>query len=39
MGEYWNAVCDKPLEVGRKVKVARRRGMVLTVEPLEEGGP
>ena len=22
LGEYWNAVCDKPLEVGRKVKVA-----------------
>ena len=39
MGEYWNAVCDRPLEVGRKVRVAKRRGMVLTVEPLEEGGP
>lgn len=39
MGEYWNAACDRPMEIGRKVKVAKRRGMVLTVEPLEEGGP
>lgn len=39
MGEYWNAISDRPLAAGRKVKVAKRHGMVLTVEPLEEGGP
>jgi membrane-bound serine protease (ClpP class) len=38
LGEYWNAECDRPAAVGRRIRVAARRGMVLKVVLLEEGG-
>lgn len=37
-GEYWNAVCDRPVEAGSKIRVIGREGMTLRVAPLEEGG-
>ena len=39
LGEFWNATSDRALERGTRVKVVSRHGMVLTVLPLEEGGP
>ncbi len=37
-GEYWNAVCDRPVEAGSKIRVIGREGMTLRVAPLEKGG-
>jgi membrane-bound serine protease (ClpP class) len=34
-GEIWNAVSDKIIKSGIKVKVVRKKGMVLSVEKLE----
>ncbi|MGQ9465039.1 MAG: NfeD family protein [bacterium] len=33
-GEFWNAVSDKPIKKGARVKVISAQGMVLKVEPL-----
>ena len=35
-GEYWRAECSQTLPAGQRVKVVRRRGMLLEVEPTIE---
>jgi len=35
-GETWRATSETPLEIGQKVRVAERRGLVLLVKPIEE---
>ena len=35
-GEYWNAVADESIAVGKRVEVVRVDGMLLTVRPLGE---
>jgi membrane-bound serine protease (ClpP class) len=34
-GEYWDAVATKPVPQGARVRVSAIRGLVLTVEPIE----
>ncbi len=36
-GELWSARCARPLPEGVRVRVVRREGLVLWVEPLDEG--
>ena len=33
-GEWWQAVCESPIEAGTQVRVVGSRNLVLTVEPL-----
>ncbi|MBU6998109.1 MAG: hypothetical protein HXS41_04590 [Theionarchaea archaeon] len=35
-GEIWNAQSSNPIKKGEKVKVVRREGIVLEVEPVED---
>jgi membrane-bound serine protease (ClpP class) len=35
-GETWRATSETTLEVGQKVRVAERRGLILLVKPIEE---
>lgn len=35
-GEIWNARSSKKIEKGKKVKVVKREGLFLEVEPLED---
>ena len=35
-GEYWNASSDKPVEKGRKVRIAKVEGLIIKVEEIED---
>jgi len=36
-GEFWDAVCSRPVEAGAQVRVAAVEDLLLKVEPLEQG--
>jgi len=33
-GEFWDAVCTRPVEAGARVRVVAVEGLRLTVEPI-----